>query len=430
MLTQEATMNNNPSGATFTQAEQRETPNTTISGLAIRGIKRPFSAISNASSFNHEPIMADDKSPTTTSQTNEVMNNSEQRTASYSTSSNPVSQVSTMTNDNITEPAADSGPETSVMTRKVATSNTGSNEVTNNDTQRTAGTADSITSPGSASHLSTTTNATDNNSTSPSNNTSRNICRFTRPSLRLVNAPLSSTSRAGMSFSAISSIESTPEAASIGDSSTSMINSSTPNSSEMATPTNNLITTQSQTTQGNIAHNTTNFTRSTMNNSESTGSPTYAQVTAAGTLSSTPTTASATPTSPFFPFPSAPQPQPQPHYHTPLSLASTRTNRPPGPSFTPLRPIHNWVPPRPAIIARTEWTDAQKAESFADEAARKAEKAQEAERKAAEMEVLKKGAERAADLEKERRAKELGNRMREWHGEQGGRGHGCGSGSG
>ncbi|KAH0286115.1 hypothetical protein KCU62_g7018, partial [Aureobasidium sp. EXF-3399] len=414
VLTQEAIINTNSSGPSFTRTEQREDPNTIESGPINRGIKRPFSAISDASSSSYKHTMANDKSPTSTDQTNEAMENSEQRTAGSSTSPGPASQVPTTTNDNITEPATASGPKTSVMTRKAATANIGSNEVMNNDTQRTAS---SSASPNPASHLSTMSSTTNDNSTSPSNNTSRKICRFTRPSARLVNAPLSSTSRAGNSFSAISSIESTPEAASMSESNTPPSGAmATPNSNSVMTPGStaqaNIASHGSITTQGSITQNIINPTSTTMSSNNTTEPPTYAQVTAAGSLSSITATATASvqPTPPLFSFPStssATSPQPQPRYHTPLSLASTSTNRPLSATFNPLRPIHNWVSPRPAIFARTEWSDAQKAESIADEETSKAEKTQEAERKAREMEMLTKGAKKAEAVEKERRAKEL-----------------------
>jgi hypothetical protein len=98
----------------------------------------------------------------------------------------------------------------------------------------------------------------------------------------------------------------------------------------------------------------------------------------------------------------------KPRYTPTLSLASTTTNKPPGPSFKPLKPIHNWVPPRPVIIARTEATDAEKAELRAEAAAREVEKKQVVEQKQKEMEVLRGGAKKA---EVERRAREVAERV-------------------
>jgi hypothetical protein len=97
-----------------------------------------------------------------------------------------------------------------------------------------------------------------------------------------------------------------------------------------------------------------------------------------------------------------------PRYTPTLSLASTTTNKPPGATFKPLRPIHNWVPPRPAIIARTEATDAERAELRAEAAAREAEKKQVVEQKQKEMEILMGAAEKA---EVEKRARELAERV-------------------
>jgi hypothetical protein len=94
-----------------------------------------------------------------------------------------------------------------------------------------------------------------------------------------------------------------------------------------------------------------------------------------------------------------------------LSLTSTTTNKPPGSTFKPLRPIHNWVPPRPNITARTEATDAEKAELRAEDAVRKAEKKAEAERKEKEMEILLGGAKKR---EEEKRAKDLAEHIRSW----------------
>jgi hypothetical protein len=94
-----------------------------------------------------------------------------------------------------------------------------------------------------------------------------------------------------------------------------------------------------------------------------------------------------------------------------LSLVSTTTNKPPGPTFKPLKPIYDWVPPRPNIIARTEATDAEKEELRAEDAARKAEKKAEAERKEKEMEILMSGAKKC---DGEKRAKDLAERIGSW----------------
>jgi hypothetical protein len=101
----------------------------------------------------------------------------------------------------------------------------------------------------------------------------------------------------------------------------------------------------------------------------------------------------------------------QPKYASTLSLASTTTNKPPGPTFKPLKPIHDWVPPRPNITARTEATDAEKAELRAEDTARKAEKKAEAERKEREMEISMGGAKKR---EEEKRAKDLAERIGSW----------------
>ncbi|CAD0090189.1 unnamed protein product [Aureobasidium mustum] len=81
-------------------------------------------------------------------------------------------------------------------------------------------------------------------------------------------------------------------------------------------------------------------------------------------------------------------PAPGAKFVSTLSLASTTTDRPPGPNFTPLRPMTHWVHPRPAIIPRTEATDAEKAEIRAEQAARKAEKEAEKQQKKRENEFL------------------------------------------
>jgi hypothetical protein len=98
-------------------------------------------------------------------------------------------------------------------------------------------------------------------------------------------------------------------------------------------------------------------------------------------------------------------------YTPTLSLASTTTNKPPGSTFKPLKPTHNWVPPRPDIIARTEATDAEEAELRAEAAARETEKKQAAEQKQRKMKILTGGAKKA---EAEKRAKELAERIRSW----------------
>ncbi|KAG9697834.1 hypothetical protein KCU95_g3351, partial [Aureobasidium melanogenum] len=79
-------------------------------------------------------------------------------------------------------------------------------------------------------------------------------------------------------------------------------------------------------------------------------------------------------------------PAPDPKFITPLPLASTTKNRPPSATFTPLKPIHHWVPPRPTIIARTDLPAAEIAELRAEEAARKAEK--ETDKKKREREII------------------------------------------
>lgn len=48
-----------------------------------------------------------------------------------------------------------------------------------------------------------------------------------------------------------------------------------------------------------------------------------------------------------------------PKFITPLSLATTTTNRHPSTTYTPLKPIHHWVPPRPTIIARIDFSAAE-----------------------------------------------------------------------
>lgn len=88
-----------------------------------------------------------------------------------------------------------------------------------------------------------------------------------------------------------------------------------------------------------------------------------------------------------------------------LSLASTTTNRPPRPNFTPFKPITDWVPPRPTIIARTELCEVEKAELRAEEATRKTEKgtAKRQKRKGVEMMVAN-----AKEAQLQTRARELG----------------------
>lgn len=98
-------------------------------------------------------------------------------------------------------------------------------------------------------------------------------------------------------------------------------------------------------------------------------------------------------------------PAPGPKFITPLALASTTTNRPPFATFTPLRPIHHWVPPRPTIVARIDLSAAEIAELRVEEAARKAER--EAEKKNREREV-KMMSERAREVQMQIRAQELG----------------------
>lgn len=104
----------------------------------------------------------------------------------------------------------------------------------------------------------------------------------------------------------------------------------------------------------------------------------------------------------------------QPKFTSTLSLASTTTNRPPPASFAPLRPIHHWVPPRPTTIRRTSPPPAERAAMRAEHAARQAEKAAEAQRKEAEMKILREGAKKSEEVEKEKRAKALQERERQW----------------
>lgn len=94
-----------------------------------------------------------------------------------------------------------------------------------------------------------------------------------------------------------------------------------------------------------------------------------------------------------------------PRFVSSLSLASTTTNRPPPASFTPLKPITHWVPPRPKIIARTELSDAEKAELYAEDAARKVEKEAAKLQKKKEVEMM---VARAGEAQMRIRAQELG----------------------
>lgn len=411
-------MNVNPSGTTITQVSQHEAPpNTQIPGPVAAGIKRPFSAISNPPFPNHEPTMTSDNSPTSTKQCNEAMKDDIQRHTGSTTSPGPYAQVSTRTNTGITGPTAGSSLETSVMTRRATTTNTGMNVAMQNDTQHTTG---SSTSPAPLSKVSTVVDATNESPNSSRNQKTSNGVKH--PAARLVNAPLSRASLGGNSFSEISSIESTPKTPTLSG-------CDTPNSGAMSTPNSNgditqgsttqSSNTQSGTTQGTITQNITKSKSSTMTDSSSTEPPTYAQVTAASGPRSMTTT---TPVTPIYP--SLGVSQPQPRFHTPLSLANTSTNRPSGLNFTPLRPIHNWIPPRPAIISRTERSAAGIAEDIADEEARNAEKKAEAERKEKEMEVLREAAERAEKAAEVERARALGERVAEWR--DGGRGSGRG----
>jgi hypothetical protein len=89
----------------------------------------------------------------------------------------------------------------------------------------------------------------------------------------------------------------------------------------------------------------------------------------------------------------------QPKSISTLSLAITTTNAPPGPNFTLLRPINHRVPPRPVILRRTSPPTAEKAALRAAQAAREAEKKAEAEKKEAEMEILRQAGEKARKLE-------------------------------
>ncbi|KAH0352011.1 TBC-domain-containing protein, partial [Aureobasidium melanogenum] len=98
-------------------------------------------------------------------------------------------------------------------------------------------------------------------------------------------------------------------------------------------------------------------------------------------------------------------PAPGPKIITPLALASTITNRHPSATFTPLKPIHHWLPPRPTIIARTDLPAAEIAELRAEEAARKAEKEAEKKKREREVEMMR---ERAREVQMQMRAQELG----------------------
>lgn len=66
------------------------------------------------------------------------------------------------------------------------------------------------------------------------------------------------------------------------------------------------------------------------------------------------------------------------------------------------------MPPRPAIISRTERSAAEIADDIADEEARKAEKKAEAERKEAEIKLLREAAKRAEKAAEVERARVLG----------------------
>ncbi|KAG9671502.1 hypothetical protein KCU99_g4789, partial [Aureobasidium melanogenum] len=98
-------------------------------------------------------------------------------------------------------------------------------------------------------------------------------------------------------------------------------------------------------------------------------------------------------------------PTPSAKLISPLSLASTTTNRPPSATFTPLEPIYHWVPPRPAIIARTELSEAGKASLRAEDATRKAEKETEKLRRAKEVAGM---VARAEEVQMQSRAQQLG----------------------
>ncbi|KAH0386205.1 hypothetical protein KCU92_g2844, partial [Aureobasidium melanogenum] len=97
-------------------------------------------------------------------------------------------------------------------------------------------------------------------------------------------------------------------------------------------------------------------------------------------------------------------PTPSAKLISPLSLASTTTNRPPSATFTPLKPIYHWVPPRPAIIAGTELSEAEKAGLRAEDATRKAEKEAEKLKKAKEVESM---VARAEEVQMQSRAQQL-----------------------
>lgn len=99
------------------------------------------------------------------------------------------------------------------------------------------------------------------------------------------------------------------------------------------------------------------------------------------------------------------KPAPSVKFVSPLPLASTTTNRPPPASFTALKPIHHWVPPRPAIIARTELSDAEKPELRVEDTVRKAEKEAAKLQKEREVEMM---VTRAKEAQMQIRAQALG----------------------
>ncbi|KAG9741886.1 hypothetical protein KCU73_g8807, partial [Aureobasidium melanogenum] len=97
-------------------------------------------------------------------------------------------------------------------------------------------------------------------------------------------------------------------------------------------------------------------------------------------------------------------PTPSAKLISPLSLASTTTNSPPSATFTPLKPIYHWVPPRSTIIARTELSEAERTGFRAEDATRKAEKEAEKLRKAKEVESM---VARAEEVRMQSRAQQL-----------------------
>lgn len=106
-------------------------------------------------------------------------------------------------------------------------------------------------------------------------------------------------------------------------------------------------------------------------------------------------------------------PTPGVKYITSLILASTTTNRPAPPNFTPLKPITHRVPPRPTIIPRTSLSETEKAELVAEDAARRTEKQAVKLQKEKEVERM---VVRAKEVEMEMRARESGGYRDCWFG--------------